>query len=167
MIGRLERLQLTGTIAALVSIRLTDNGLRLDMTRLLASLLFCVSLLSQALAPAARGAAMPDMAKHASSAALTHCKLLHHTSAATDAGAATDAATAAKREPASGGSRHDHQSCPLCQLGSNAAPLAPRLEPVIFLRAIESRAEFAVRGDIAIFLPLKRGPPARAPPSLA
>lgn len=122
--------------------------------RLLASLLLCVGLLTQALAPAFKAGAEA-----------VNCRERHagRTIAASD----VVAPDRSRQSPAPDGAAHDHGSCSLCQFGWSEAPLATWPASAAILTFGWSRISFV--SEVAPFAPsrLNPGAPARAPPSLA
>jgi hypothetical protein len=135
--------------------------------RFLAPLLFCVALLTQALAPAfLRAAPHGEMASEMAS--VMACKEQHgdHVADAgkTDAGK-TDAGKAQEPSQRPSPAGHDHDSCPFCRIDANAAALDAQAAPAVDALLEWSRANFAFVSDPERAPRLNGGARARAPPS--
>lgn len=128
--------------------------------RILAALIVCVAMLAHALAfNAASFAASRSDARSGFEA----CKL-HAAQTAID-GALRNAASG--ETPADDTKRHDHGSCPLCQLGVSAPPLVDMLAVALIRTHDVLRVAIVARDQRTSAARFNRGAPVRAPPSHA
>jgi hypothetical protein len=96
--------------------------------RLTASILFCIALLMQVLSPVSSGVAMDVAQGDVPTPGIILCHLIQGSEVFAKPNAAGPADS--NQAPAPRESRHDHHSCSLCQIGSNAAFLQCNLAPV-------------------------------------
>jgi hypothetical protein len=133
--------------------------------RLIASLLFCFALLMQVLSPVASGVAMEFAEGDSATPGVLLCRLIH------DGGAVTKSSLVGSKRseqaPAPGGAHHDHHSCSLCQIGSNAAFYDSNVAPVAGPVITWLRLDRLGRAEHAVDFHFIRSAFARAPPSFA